>query len=312
MRIPSIWNGRTFCFETTCKLETDASGTGWGGVLFPKTLPSTPPLVSRDWKGKGIESLHQTKPSFLIAKGLWDAALTVQSINVKELRAIYLAVLAFHQELRNETVEIHTDSRVAYHLLKSTYSRVPGLRHQLGLLISAFETYNIKWRMAWLATEENVRADTLSRIHEAGDYMLDPRHFKKICKIFRVQPTIDRFAAFHNRQLLRYNSQYHDPMAEGQDAFQQGFLSWATEVNYVHPPVGLMSKTIRFIQEFPHITAIIIAPVMPAQEWYRSLQEMAIQQFTLPRVPPPIIQGRFSPTSRHQATWQWAATLIHR
>ena len=54
--------------------------------------------------------------------------------------------------------------------------------------------------------------------------------------------TIDRFANQKNAKTVRYNALFWNPQCEAVDAFTQ---DWSNEVNWVVPPVFLISKALR-------------------------------------------------------------------
>ena len=61
------WNGRLLVLPAACEfqLSTDASGSGWGAVLWAHDC--------------------------LLASGFWDRRVSEESINYRELLAVYLA-----------------------------------------------------------------------------------------------------------------------------------------------------------------------------------------------------------------------------
>jgi hypothetical protein len=88
----------------------------------------------------------------------------------------------------------------------------------------------------YLAGKKNISADALSRLESPYDWKLHPVVFQQIENRFGPH-TVDRFAAFHNRQLPRYNSRFCDPETEGVDAFSQ---NWSKENNFINAPFRLL------------------------------------------------------------------------
>ena len=187
------WNGAPLKIaRPSIQLETDASGTGWGGTMM------------------GMN-----------ASGTWTKDVSFQPSNYRELLAIYKSILSFRENFRRGThLQILSDNitAVAYvnklggsskpmtDIMKSIFT----LTHELGISVSA----------KFLKGKLNVRADWLSRILSPYEWQLHPEVFRMLDRMWG-QHTIDRFASEMMSQLIRYNSLYADPGSEAVDAMAQ-------------------------------------------------------------------------------------------
>lgn len=125
-------------------LSTDASLTGWGGVLTSN--PCNAAMVTR-----GFWPLNHDK-----------------HINLLELWAVYHAVNQFKFELVGKTVTIVTDSKVVMHLLRKFSSIKDSFVTCLMLLYKLLQLHDISVVVDWVPSQENSEADYLSRLQTHG------------------------------------------------------------------------------------------------------------------------------------------------
>jgi hypothetical protein len=123
----------------------------------------------------------------------------------------------------------------------------------------------------------NTTADQLSRAWDPTDWQLDPRVFRIIDHLWGPH-TIDRFATVHNRQLVRFNSERHEPQTESVDAFTQ---DWSKDVNWLNPPWRLLPRVIDTLIRIP-APATLLVPVWPSQSWWPRLVSIASAVRLLP------------------------------
>ena len=102
--------------------------------------------------------------------------------------------------------------------------------------------------------KENTVADSLSRLKpDTSDWRLDPVIWNMISQTLGPLH-LDLFARFWNRQTERFIAWRGHPRAEGIDAFS---LQWPMVGAYAFPPFGLISRTLKKVQE-EQITLVII------------------------------------------------------
>ena len=138
------------------QVVTDASLIGWGGVLT------------------------QTK---LEARGLWTPCVSEMPSNCREMLAILMTLISFHDHLQGKVVQILTDnvSAVAYINCRG------GSSPMLTSIAKAIWQETLSNRMdiiaKHLAGKENVQADGLSRAVSQHDWVLNPALFKYLDRI---------------------------------------------------------------------------------------------------------------------------------
>lgn len=223
------------------QIETDASSVAWGAVC----------------------GQHQ-------AAGHWNARVSEESSNYRELLAILLAIQAFAPLLRGKHVQILTDNVTAAAYLNKLGGQSADLTQVAKAIWS--EAYSLQAHLSGkhLAGVLNVDADRLSRLDGPYDWTLNPRVFEYLDRVWGPH-TIDRFAAFDNTQLPEYNSYYHDPATSGIDALAQ--QDWGAHHNWVNPPFRLIPRILQVIRQ-QGATATLIAPYWPAQPWFQTLVSM--------------------------------------
>jgi hypothetical protein len=239
------WNGRAVTPTTVdIQMTTDASGSGWGAHV------------------NGLKAM-----------GYWNTRMSMEHSNYRELMAVLMAILSFQNQLRGKNVQLLSDNitTIAYlnHLggcekkLSDLSTAIWSTCYELGVTLQAKH----------LAGKENYLADQLSRASQKYSWMLHPKLFHHIDTLFGPHD-IDRFASMTTTQLPRYNSLYHDPFTEGVDALAQ--TNWSKMNNYVNAPFFLIPRVLDIL-ESQSAVATIVAPIWPAQHWFRRLQKMAIR-----------------------------------
>ena len=76
--------------------------------------------------------------------------------------------------------------------------------------------------------------------------------------------TIDRFASPRNTQLDRFNSTFYSPGAKAVDAFT---CSWAEDNNWWVPPVHLVPRVIRHVQNTKSQGTLVIPKWLSSPFW---------------------------------------------
>ncbi len=237
------WDGKIVVpSKTDLVLFTDASNSGWGGQLEDKS-----------------------------ASGFWTPSMLIESINYRELMAVFMSLLSFKAEVRGKAVLVRTDniSAAAYiNKMTGSSTNLFNLGRSIQNLTKELE---VELMAQYIPGVDNIQADRLSRIVDKNDWMLHPTIFKELEKKWGPH-TIDRMATFTNHQVERYNSYRWDPRSEAVNAYAQ---DWRKENNYVNPPFNQMMRILEKIQE-DKATCTVIAPIWKAQMWYHTLLKMSI------------------------------------
>lgn len=176
--------------------------------------------------------------------------------------------------------------------LKADVRRLHSLLAARGLLIEA----------TWLASVENTWAGNLSRERDSSDWRLARSVFSALERAWGPM-TVDRFATPLNTLLPRFNSRTLTlcPGTEAVDAHAQ---PWAGEHNFRNPPLALVAPTLRKIRD-ERASAVVIVPVWPVQDWWRSAVTDADAAVLLP--PSAIVRSRTGAASTTLPSWRPSA-----
>ena len=174
-----------------------------------------------------------------LVSGVWSEDQMHSSSTFREILAVKFVLLSLVSQLSGMTVKWFTDNQNVPRIISSGSSK----GHLQSEALSIFNiccNYGISIEMEWIPRSQNDRADYLSRIFDADDWGLSPLSFHRIDQAWGPH-SIDRFANHLNAKLLRFNSRFWNPGAEGIDAF---VMDWARENNYVCPPVCLVLRVL--------------------------------------------------------------------
>lgn len=251
------WNGHVLRPRPSeVDLATDASQTGWGAVLNGRST----------------------------ACGFWDEEIRRTSINYRELAAVFLGLESFSQQLKGRSIRIFSDNAttVAY------INKFGGRYKKLDLVARAIHNictiHQIQIRAVHLPGTSNDIADRESRRKDRYDWRISSRTWTHLQHHFGPH-TIDRFAAFDNALLPRYNARFRDPTAAAVDALEQ---NWRGENNFAAPPFRLLPRILTLIQTQKVEEVTLIAPYWPAQPWTDDLLRLSVARPILlsgPRIP---------------------------
>ena len=226
---------------------TDASNEGWGAA--DKTLPSI--------------------------NGRWSWEEQFLHINVLELKAIELAILAYlplQPEVKH--LRIKSDNTTAI-----SYINKQGGTHCMLLNDMAVNIWKmcLKWELHISASHipgaHNVLADTASReFNDSSEWAIPEHVFDNLVNVFGM-PDIDLFASRLNRKLDKYASWKPDPESQIIDAMS---VSWTNYFVYIFPPFSMVWPILSKLEQDRVERAIIVFPKWPTQSWYPRLLRKAI------------------------------------
>ena len=226
-------------------LQTDASNSGWGGVLINEERNRT--------------------------GGFWSHDESQLHINQKELLAVLLTIKALCKNVKDKHIRIQADNTttVAY------INKMGGTKancYEIVRKIWNWAIQNGNWLSAChIAGKLNIEADVESRRSQFDtEYQLHPDIFKNLCKIWG-SPQVDLFASRINYQVPIYFSWKPDPGASSIDAIAQTWSEF--ELTYAFPPFSLIGKVLQKLKEEGG-EAIIVVPMWPGQPWFSQLLHM--------------------------------------
>ena len=161
------------------------------------------------------------------------------SSTFREILAVKFDLLSLVNQLSGKTVKWFTDNQNVPRIISSGSSK-GHLQSEALAIFNICCNYGVSIEMEWIPRCQNDRADYLSRIYDTGDWGLSPLSFHRIDLAWGPH-SIDRFANYLNAYLLRFNSRFWNPAAEGIDVF---VMDWAGENNYVFAPVCLILRVL--------------------------------------------------------------------
>lgn len=242
----------------TAEIFTDASGTGWGASWGSKTL-----------------------------NGLWPKKMGRAHSNLKELKAVLLALSRWKKDLQGHRVLIRSDNMTTVRNIAKQ-----GGAHSKEILAITKEIYAIAIQFEFtiqavhIPGKENRLADQLSRSPNSArdEYFVSEEAMEVIQKNFGTLD-IDLFASRMNHRLPKFITRWPDPQASGTDAFS---IPWKKRC-LIHPPPKLISRCLQKIRADSPQTAVLITPPWKTQMWFPLVSKMAREPPI--QIPMSMVQG---------------------
>ena len=172
----------------------------------------------------------------------WSIDECAKSSTWRELKAVCLALEAFHSHLAGSNVVWYSDNQNVASILLNGSRKVDLQR----LALQAFGTclrHRITLDPKWIPRDVNVRADLISKHVDFDDYALNDVFFQGLDELWGPH-SVDRFACNYNAKLPRFNSRFAQPGSEAVDAFCQ---DWGSDNNWLCPPVCLTARVIKHL-----------------------------------------------------------------
>ena len=250
---------------TTRVLNSDASTTGWGGVL----------------------------DSSLEVSGYWRREHPSGDMCYLEVRAVVEIVKSFKAELLNEEVVVYVDNLAMVHAINSMTSRTPRIMAELRVLMGILESGDIRLRARHIRSEANVWADALSRRNEATGHAVTSRMFQELERRFGAH-TVEWFTTSDRAHLARFFSLTRTPNATGFEPFAE---SWKCENGLAVPPIEELPRVAqKAIEESADVT--IVTPCWPTASWFQTLSAAAETTLKYPSAGNYVCAGRHEAQSR--------------
>ena len=208
-------------------LYSDASSSGWGAHLLDQNV-----------------------------SGVWSAQEKLLHINLLEMKALFLALQAFQEDVAGHHVTAMCDnSTVVAYVNKQGGTVSRPLCLLTSRLLRWTESFDVHLEARYLPGESNVLADVLSQVARA---------------LLRTwgNPSIDLFATCLNAKLPLYCSLVPDPQAVFEDAFRH---PWDDLDLYAFPPFALVGRVIARVQQSSRVAMTLVAPLWPEKEWFADL-----------------------------------------
>ena len=235
------------------ELMTDASLTGWCGVLLPH----------RVWD-------------------LWPSHCAHHQINWLELKAIHLTLWHFRRKLRGHTVLLWCDNVTAISCIKHQGTLYSDLLLSLTTeVLELCSQLSITLVPRHLKGVLNVLADQGSRdLPVDTEWSLDTSTYHWVSRLPPLAPQVDLFATRDNSHLPEFVSPCPDLLAAGIDALTLDWNRWTSI--YLFPPVAIIKDLLPHLEAFSG-TGVLIAPHYEGSALSLSLNRRCLRRFKLPR-----------------------------
>lgn len=226
---------------TSQLMFTDASDHAYGGYL-----------------------LHRLgKP---ICQGNFTPTQASSSSTNRELLAVKFCLQSFAHLIEHEAIEIRTDNLSAVSIIQKGSQRP----HLQKLAIEIFQIctkHDVSLHPVWIPREQNLYADSLSKLTDTDDWSIDDESFAFICQELGY-PDFDRFADDANCKVAVFNSRFHCPNSHAVNAFSQ---DWSrARLNWICPPVKLICASLHHAR-FCRAKGIFLVPQWPASHFWTLL-----------------------------------------
>ena len=286
--------GRAFkrCLQWELKERWSQSSAQWDSkiVLGPWFSNAVRPWTDIDFL-KSMSPLHHPVPQLHLftdsslegwgahmeehmASGYWSPAWKTQHINVLEMQAVWLALQAFADYIKGNSILLSTDNTTV-----AAYLNRQGGTHSLSLCNMAVEIMlwcaknRVHIKARYLPGRLNALADCLSRKGNIvqTEWSLNQRVADLVFQLWGT-PHIDLFATRLNRKVQIFVSPVPDPLAHASDALS---LSWKGMWAYAFPPFPLILTTLRKVLE-EECLVCLIAPLWAGQAWFPLLLSLVV------------------------------------
>ena len=235
-------------------LYSDASSLGWGAHLLDQNV-----------------------------SGVWSAQEKLLHINLLEMKALFLALQAFQEDVTGHHVTAMCEnSTVVAYVNKQGGTVSRPLCLLTSRLLRWTESFDVHLEARYLPGESNVLADVLSRRGQVvgTEWSLHPQVARALLRTWG-NPSIDLFATCLNAKLPLYCSLVPDPQAVFEDAFRH---PWDDLDLYAFPPFALVGRVIALVQQSSRVAMTLVAPLWPEKEWFADLLLLLTQ-------PPLVLPG---------------------
>ena len=213
----------------------------------------------------------------LVASGVWTDDERNLHINLLELRAVLLALLAFQDRLMGHRVALMSDNTTVVAYVNKQGGTVSSSLYLLVRQVLTWaESHSVVLVGRYVPGRRNVLADQLSRQDQVvpTEWTLHSRVLQAVFEIWGT-PMVDLFATALNRRLPVYCSPVPDPMAWQVDAFT---VPWDDLDAYAYPPIAVIRPVINRVLMAKRLRLILIAPLWPQQEWFPDLLSLLVEE----------------------------------
>ena len=234
------------------------------GVRFGTPAPDLHLYSDASCSGWGAHFLDQHM------SGVWSDQEKLLHINLLEMKALFLGLQAFREDVIGHHVTVMCDnSTVVVYVNKQGGTVSRALCLLASRLLRWAESFDIHLDARYLPGHANVLADVLSRRGQVvgTEWSLRPQVARSLLRVWG-NPSIDLFVMCLNVKLPLYCSLVPDPQAIFEDAFCH---PWDDLDLYAFPPFPLVGWVIAHVRESSHVAMTLVAPFWPEKEWFADL-----------------------------------------
>ena len=289
---PSLASGGFAGGSETGPVLVDGEGSSVSGDRFGTPAPDLHLYSDASSSGWGAHLLDQN------VSGVWSAQEKLLHINLLEMKALFLALQAFQEDVAGHHVTAMCDnSTVVAYVNKQGGTVSRPLCLLTSRLLRWTESFDVHLEARYLPGESNVLADVLScRGQVVGtEWSLHPQVARALLRTWG-NPSIDLFATCLNAKLPLYCSLVPDPQAVFEDAFRH---PWDDLDLYAFPPFALVGRVIARVQQSSRVAMTLVAPLWPEKEWFADLLLLLTQ--------PPLVLPCWD-----RLLWQPHCNLFHQ
>ena len=261
---PSLASGGFAGGSETGPVLVDGEGSPVSGVQFGTPAPDLHLYSDASSSGWGAHLLDQN------VSGVWSAQEKLLHINLLEMKALFLALQAFQEDVAGHHVTAMCDnSTVVAYVNKQGGTVSRPLCLLTSRLLRWTESFDVHLEARYLPGESNVLADVLSRRGQVvgTEWSLHPQVARALLRAWG-NLSIDLFATCLNAKLPLYCSLVPDPQAIFEDAFRH---PWDDLDLYAFPPFALVGRVIARVQQSSRVAMTLVAPLWPEKEWFADL-----------------------------------------
>ena len=239
-------------------IATDASQTGWGGVI------STP--VKQE------------------ASDYWSKDEMMLDIATREAMAVDKVLQAFKHLVKDCRVDVMIDNQAVMHAWTNQGGKSHALNEAIKALFFTTVDLNLLLRMLYVPSRENP-ADPPSRRLSSLDYTLTPETWSEIQRVFGGLNghSCDLMALDSNAMTdkqgnhLPHFTPCPSPGSIGVNLFAQDLTKFSSVMQrpYVFPPNVLVGPVLRFLQSYRQPCTLVVLDTYPRKYWWPFLQRIS-------------------------------------
>ena len=270
-------------------MHSDASDSGWGGFISLNHSASTHAntlvqnLLLRAPAGVSVREAERSLTRGIDVMGSFSPDEAGKSSAWREVTGAERCMLAARELVHQAHLLLVLDAQTAVWGLGGEIPNLPyeprcisggsaslDLQKAIISLVDTVDRLEIEMSVIWRPRELNERADANSHqsVYDHCSYTI-PEEIVRSIEQSWGEHTVDRFATAFNCRARsgRFNSRFWVPGCEWVDALT---VDWVRELNWVHPPYGLIGETVAHFRRC-RAKGTLVVPAWRNQEWFSSL-----------------------------------------